>query len=114
MSEPTTILDPQRRRPTVPQRPLPPEPPEDAESQALADALKSSFGIVRVILVIMVIVFLGSGFFTVGPQEKSVILRLGKTVGKDEKSLLWPGPHLAFPYPIDEVVRIPVGQVQTI
>jgi membrane protease subunit HflK len=114
MSEPTSILDPQRRRSPVPKRPLPPEPPEDVESRALADALKSSFGIVRVILVIMVIVFLGSGFFTVGTQEKAVILRLGKPVGKDEKALLGPGPHFAFPYPIDEVVRIPVGQVQTI
>src|SRR6185436_6647508 len=85
-----------------------------AESQALSDALKSSFGIVRVILVVMVLVFLGSGFFTVGTQEKAIILRLGKPVGKDEKALLGPGPHWAFPYPIDEVVRIPVSQVQTI
>src|SRR6185436_17702390 len=113
MSEPTSILEPKRRPSPAPQRPLPPEPPEDAESQALSDALKSSFGIVRVILVIMVVIFLGSGFFTVGTQEKAIILRLGKPVGKD-KALLSPGAHWAFPYPIDEVVRIPVGQVQTI
>jgi membrane protease subunit HflK len=50
----------------------------------------------------------------VGPQEKAIILRLGKPVGQDEKALLGPGQHWAFPYPIDEVVRIPVGQVQTI
>jgi membrane protease subunit HflK len=113
MSEPTSILEPKPRPSPAPQRPLPPEPQEDAESQALSDALKSSFGIVRVILVVMVIVFLGSGFFTVGTQEKAVILRLGKPVGKDDKALLGPGAHWAFPYPIDEVVRIPVGQVQT-
>ena len=89
-----------------------PEPALDAGSQALSDALKSSFGIVRVILVIMVIVFLGSGFFTVGTQEKALILRFGKPVGEGEKALLGPGPHWALPAPIDEVVKIPIGQVQ--
>jgi len=102
-------------RPTRPANQAPPpEPPEEAGSQALSEALRSSFAIVRVVLVIMVLVFLGSGFFTVGTQEKAVILRLGKPVGKDEKALLGPGAHWAYPYPIDEVVRIPVGQVQTI
>jgi modulator of FtsH protease HflK len=111
MSNGIDILEPPKR--PVRQVP-PPEPPEDAGSQALSEALRSSFAIVRVVLVIMVLVFLGSGFFTVGTQEKAVILRLGKPVGKDEKALLGPGAHWAFPYPIDEVVRIPVGQVQTV
>jgi modulator of FtsH protease HflK len=111
MSNGLDILEPPKR--PASQAPLP-EPPEDAGSQALSDALRSSFAIVRVVLVIMVLVFLGSGFFTVGTQEKAVILRLGKPLGKDEKALLGPGAHWAFPYPIDEVVRIPVGQVQTV
>jgi modulator of FtsH protease HflK len=111
MSNGLDILEPPKR--AVRQVP-PPEPPEDAGSQALSEALRSSFAIVRVVLVIMVLVFLGSGFFTVGTQEKAIILRLGNPVGKDEKALLGPGAHWAFPYPIDEVVRIPVGQVQTL
>jgi membrane protease subunit HflK len=76
--------------------------------------LRSSFAIIRVIMVVLVIVFLGSGFFTVGTQEKALLLRLGRPTGGAEKPLLGPGPHWAFPYPIDEVVRIPVGQVQVI
>jgi membrane protease subunit HflK len=114
MSNGIDILEP-RKRP-APQQPAPPEPEpsEDAGSEALSEALRSSFAIVRVVLVVMVVVFLASGFFTVGVQEKAIILRLGKPVGKDEKALLGPGPHWAFPYPIDEVVRIPVTQVQTI
>jgi len=111
MSDGIDILEP-RKRPAP--APLPPEPTEDPGSEALSEALHSSFAIVRVVLVILVLVFLGSGFFTVGTQEKAIILRLGKPVGKDEKALLGPGPHWAFPYPIDEVVRIPVSQVQTI
>jgi membrane protease subunit HflK len=113
MSNGIDLLEP-RQKPKPPAAPLPPELPEDAGSQALAEALRSSFVIVKVVLIIMVLVFLGSGFFVVQPQEKAVILRLGKPVGAGDKVLLEPGPHWSFPYPIDEVVRIAVGQVQTI
>jgi modulator of FtsH protease HflK len=91
-----------------------PETPDDAGSRALADALSSSFAIIRVIMVVLVLLFLFSGFFTVGTQEKAMILRFGKPVGEGEKALLGPGPHWAFPAPIDEVVKIPVGQIQTV
>ena len=103
-----------RKKPTPPSAPVPPEPTEEAGSQALAEALRSSFVIVKIVLVIMVIVFFARGFFWVQPQEKAVILRLGKPHGKGDNVLLGPGAHWSFPYPIDEVVRIPVGQVQTI
>jgi len=45
-----------------------PEPPQmqDAGTQALAEALRSSFAIVKLAMVIMVAAFFGSGFFTVG------------------------------------------------
>lgn len=87
---------------------------QDAGAQALSEALRSSFAIVKVVMVLMVLIFLGSGFFTVGPQERAVILRFGKPVGTGEKRLLNPGPHWAFPYPIDEVVRIPITQQQLV
>jgi len=87
---------------------------QDAGSQALAEALGSSFTIIKIVMVIMFFLFLGSGFFTVGPQEKAVKLRFGKPVGMGEKALLGAGLHWAFPYPIDEVVRIPISQIQTV
>jgi modulator of FtsH protease HflK len=86
----------------------------DAGSQALAEALGSSFAIVKIVMVLMVIAFLGSGFFQVGPQEKAIILRFGKPVGVGDKMLLSAGLHWAFPYPIDEVVRIPITELQTV
>ena len=91
---------------------VPPEaaPSEDAGSRALADALRSSFFIVRIVMVILVLAFLGSGFFQVNPQERKVILRFGKTVGSGDAALLGPGWHWSFPPPIDEVVRIPFAQ----
>jgi membrane protease subunit HflK len=79
-------------------------PAEDASSQALGEAMRSSFVIVQVIMVALVLVFLGSGFFTVVPQEQAIILRLGKPANGGQ--LLGPGLHYAFPAPIDEVVKI--------
>jgi membrane protease subunit HflK len=103
--------------------PLPPAPPpgaplsetpEDAGSQALAESLRSSFAIVKVVMWALVIVFLSSGFFTVGPQEKAVILRFGKPVGEGSKALLGAGLHWSFPYPIDDVVKIPISEIQSV
>lgn len=93
-----------------------PDTPEDAGSQALADALRSSFAIVRFLMAALVILFFGSGFFQIGPQEQAVILRFGKPVGgAGPKALLGPGGlHWAFPYPIDEVVRIPIKEIQSV
>ena len=88
------------------------QPAEDAGSQALSDALRSSFFIVKIIMVVLVLAFFSSGFFTVGPQEKAVVLRLGKPVGEGEQALLNSGPHWALPKPIDEIVRIPSSLVQ--
>jgi membrane protease subunit HflK len=99
--------------PAAPPPPAPaPAAVEDAGSQALTEALSSSFFIVKIIMAGLVLVFLGSGFFTVGPQEKAVILRLGKPVGEGDAALLGPGLHWAFPRPIDEVEHVPFTSVQ--
>jgi membrane protease subunit HflK len=87
-------------------------PAEDAGSQALSDALRSSFFIVKIIMIVLVLAFLSSGFFTVGPQERAILLRLGKPVGEGEQALLMPGPHWALPKPIDSIERIPFNLVQ--
>lgn len=94
--------------------PADPVTPEEAGSQALAEALRSSFAIVKVIMVLLVIVFFASGMFTVPSQERAIKLRFGKPVGTGEQQLLGPGLHWSFPFPIDEVVRIPISQIQTV
>jgi modulator of FtsH protease HflK len=91
----------------------PPGGAEDASSQALAEALSSSFIIVKILMILLVIFFLCSGMFTVGSQERALILRFGRPLGQGDKALLGPGFHWAFPAPIDEVVKIPAGQVRT-
>jgi len=92
----------------------PPETPVDAGSQALAEALRSSFAIIKVVMVLLVLLFLASGFFTVGPQERAILLRFGKPVGEGEAALLLPGLHWSLPYPIDESIKVSISGLQQV
>ena len=92
----------------------PPLEAQDAGSQALAEALRSSFVIVKIAMVALVVIIFAAGFFTVGPQEKAVILRFGKAQGEGQKMLLGAGLHWSLPYPIDEVIRIPITEIQKV
>jgi modulator of FtsH protease HflK len=109
-----------RHDPTPQLRPDPATPPgppvvEDPGTQALAEALRSSFVLVKLFMVALVIAFIVSGVFTVAPNEVAVILRFGSPVGATvERQLRQPGLHWKFPYPIDEVVRVPVGESRTV
>src|SRR5512137_2371763 len=98
----------------LPEPALPPERPVDAGSQALAEALRSSFAIVKVVMVLLVLLFLASGFFTVGPQERAILLRFGRPVGEGEKALLMPGLHWSLPYPIDESIKVSISGLQQV
>ncbi len=90
----------------------PPEVALDAGSQALSEALRSSFAIVKFVMVILVFVFLGSGLFTVREGQQAVKLRFGKPVGDGPSALLNPGLHWSWPYPIEEYVKIPITTIQ--
>lgn len=104
--------------PNPPAETPPPGPPpgtfDDASSTALSEALQSSFRILKVLMVGLVLVFLGSGMFVVEPNEVVVKLQFGKPVGTGKDQLLQPGWHWAWPYPINEKERIKVGQSQTV
>lgn len=88
--------------------------PVDSGSQALAEALQSSFSIVKYVMIGLFVLFLFSGMFKVEPQEKAIILRFGKPVGEGEKALLSSGLHWSWPYPIDEVIKIPISEIQKV
>lgn len=80
----------------------------DAAGRSLSDALRISFTILKVIMIVLIVAFLASGFRTVGPDERALVLRFGKIQGIGDEAILGPGPHWVFPYPIDEMVKIPV------
>lgn len=60
------------------------------------------------------IYFLGSGMFTVSSQERAIVLRFGEPIRRAGQVELGPGLHWAFPYPVDEVIKMPVAQLQTV
>ena len=80
------------------------EEPLDPASQSLSDAMRASFRVLKIVMVVVVILFLFSGVIMVDEKEVVVLSRFGKLV--NENRPLDPGLHLAFPYPIDDVVRV--------
>lgn len=82
----------------------------DAAGKSLSEALRISFIVLKVIMAVLILAFLASGFKTVGSAEQALILRFGKIRGVGEKRVLKPRtwPYWVFPYPIDTMVKIPV------
>lgn len=84
----------------------------DAGQRSLTDALRLSFGILKLIMLAVTVLFLASGIFNVGPNEKALVLTFGKVRGAGESRVKGPGLHWTFPEPISEIIRIPVERVQ--
>ena len=78
---------------------------DDARTRALTEALQSSFKVVRVIMVILAVVFLGSGITRVESGKKAIHLQFGKYVDTLDSGLVW-----AWPNPIDKIVEILVDE----
>ncbi len=87
---------------------------DDASSQALNEALGSSFLLVRILVFVLLGAFVFSCVFTVEPNEVAVVLRFGKPRGTGAEALLRPGLQWALPYPIDEIVRIRTGETKVV
>ena len=82
----------------------------DAASKSLTNALGVSFGILKIVMAVLVLLFVASGIFKVESNEQAIVLRFGKIRGEP----LGPGLKFGFPEPIDEVIKIPVKKVQTL
>lgn len=96
-----------------PKEPAQPKVIEDAGTQALSDALKSSFWFVKVIFALLILGLFLSCFRQVHPHEVAVVLRFGKALGSGKEQIKQPGMVFVLPYPIDELVRIPVAGTHT-
>jgi regulator of protease activity HflC (stomatin/prohibitin superfamily) len=81
----------------------------DTAGKSLSDALRISFAILKLIMIALIVGFLASGFRTVDSGERALVLRFGKIRGLGEQErVLGPGAHWIIPYPVDEMIRIPV------
>jgi membrane protease subunit HflK len=88
--------------------------PADSGAQALSEALRSSFVVVKAVMLVLLVVFLGSGVFTVRDGERAIKLRFGRPVGQGGGALLSPGLHWSWPYPIESYEKIPITAIQNI
>ncbi|MFW6107135.1 MAG: protease modulator HflK [bacterium] len=81
----------------------------DVASQALNEALRVSFRLLKLAMVLVAVLFLTSGVFIVKQHEQAFKLRFGKLVrDREGNAILGPGIHFAWPFLIDEIVRFPV------
>jgi membrane protease subunit HflK len=96
----------------IPQKPAGKE--FDAASSALSEALRISFFVLKIIMVVLIVVFLASGFKMVESDEQALVLRFGKIRGVGENRILGPGLKWVFPYPIDKIIKIPVAKKQNL
>lgn len=73
----------------------------DPAHQSLTEALRLSYRVLQVVMVLLVVMFIVSGFKTVRENETGVQLLMGRIVGDTpEEQALTPGPKLSLaPYP---------------
>ncbi|MEZ6241792.1 MAG: SPFH domain-containing protein [Phycisphaerales bacterium] len=77
----------------------------DPANQSLADALRITYRLVQASMVVLLILFLASGFRTVGEGQRGVRLLFGKI----QQSNLSPGAQWAWPYPLGELLKVDIG-----
>jgi membrane protease subunit HflK len=80
----------------------------DAANQSLADALKITYTFLQVGMVVLLILFIFSGFQKINEGERGISVFLGKP----SKTQIEPGAHLTWPYPIGELIRVGGGAVE--
>ncbi|MDH3585164.1 MAG: SPFH domain-containing protein, partial [Phycisphaerae bacterium] len=79
----------------------------DPANRSLAEALRASFFILFLVMIALVVSFLFSGTFSVDEGEVAIRLHFGAAVGGGQ--VYEPGWHLAWPEPIDEIIKIPTS-----
>ena len=80
--------------------------PLDPAQQSLAEALRVSFAILKVVMFAVLIAYAFSGTFSVGSNEVAVRLRFGDYVGRPGERVLERGTYVAAPFPIEQVIKI--------
>ncbi|HEY0257886.1 MAG TPA: FtsH protease activity modulator HflK [Candidatus Methylacidiphilales bacterium] len=79
-------------------------------AHATLETLRASIRLLALGMIAIVLFYLSSGITVIGPSEVGLVLRFGKLSGDAHP----PGLLLAFPPPIDEVIKVPVKSVQEV
>lgn len=79
----------------------------DAATTELAGALRRSFGVLKLVMFVLVILYMLSGWFSVERGERAVVYRFGDIVGRESGGAVkGEGWYLSWPFPIDRHVKV--------
>ena len=92
-----------------------PPRPQKAEQFSMAEGMRAGARMIGWLALGLFGLFWCSGITTIGPGEVGLVLRCGRLTGTNPvDQVRQPGLLLALPYPIDEVIRVPVKQEREI
>ena len=77
-----------------------------AANRSLADALRVSFGLLAVLMVVLLAALLLTGLRTVQSNQRGVKLVFGRIVGEGDARVLGEGLHWSWPEPIGRVLTV--------
>jgi len=80
----------------------------DPGSEALTEALRISFGVLKIVMLAVLGLFIWSGAYTVGANEQALELRFGEIKGAGAEAIIKTGLHWKWPAPIEEVIKLPL------
>ncbi len=91
----------------------PTPPPSDPAQLSLVTALRSSFAVLRLVMIVLVFLYLLSGIFTIEPGNQGVIVRMGRLLMNNDPASPLAGTPVfgegwvwAWPDPIDEKIKL--------
>ncbi len=90
----------------------------DPARESLVSALQTSFGILRIVMVVLIVLYLASGFFRVNPGQKGLVSRLGElrthaTAAGIQTPVFDPDWYWLLPDPFDTKILVD-GQIQSV
>ena len=89
--------------------------PRDGAGEALGDAMRMSFRILKWIMVIVVVLYCLSGVTYLDQSEKALVLNYLPLPGISSIEERGPGGIIwSYPRPMAEIIRIPVAQRRTL
>ncbi len=80
----------------------------DAANQSLADALRITYVFLQFGMVVLIVLFLLSGFQRINEGERGISVFLGKPA----RTNIEPGLRPTWPYPIGELIRVGEGAIE--
>ncbi|MCK5682582.1 FtsH protease activity modulator HflK [bacterium] len=85
--------------------------PDDGNKMSFnAGEIQLSPKIIGIIILVLFVVYLGSGIYIIGPDEQAVVKRFGAFIPPEVEQ----GLHYHFPWPIEEVIKLKVTETKRI